>query len=256
MKSLPFSLSRSLVVRAPREVVFRYFTDPDRFARWWGEGSTIDGRVGGEVRIRYPNGVVALGAVEAIEPERRIVFTFGYETAHPELPPGTSRVTIELSDVADGTALRLRHDLPDEKMRDAHVPGWRYHLAVFANVVANEQFAGAAATVDAWFRAWAETDAAQRGRQLAACVTEHITLRDAWACVTGRDELLQHIGAVQLHMRGVVMRRRGEPRQCQGTALVDWTAAGPDGATALQGTNVVHFAPDGRIAHVVGIAGP
>lgn len=256
MTSLPHSLTRSLVIRAPRAVVFRYFTDPERFARWWGAGSTIDGRVGGAVCIRYPNGVVARGAVETIEPGRRIVFTFGYEAAHPELPPGSSRVTIELSDDADGTALRLRHDLPDERLRDAHVPGWRYHLAVFANVVANEQFAAAATTIDEWFLAWAETDADRRRERLTACTTDGVAMRDAHACVTGRDELQQHIGAVQMHMRGVVMRRHGEPRHCQGAALVDWTAAGADGATRMQGTNVVQFATDGRIAAVVGFGGP
>ena len=51
MTELPFALTRTLTIRAPRSVVFRYFTDSRRFAAWWGEGSTIDGRVGGAVRI-------------------------------------------------------------------------------------------------------------------------------------------------------------------------------------------------------------
>ena len=67
MTELPFALTRTLTIRAPRSVVFRYFTDSRRFAAWWGEGSTIDGRVGGAVRIQYPNDIIAAGEVTAME---------------------------------------------------------------------------------------------------------------------------------------------------------------------------------------------
>jgi hypothetical protein len=56
-------------------------------------------------------------------------------------------------------------------------------------------------------------------------------------------------------MPGVALRREGEARQCQGTALVDWVASGPDGAPRAKGTNVFELAPDGRIARVTGIWG-
>ena len=49
-------LEREITIGAPRETVFAYFTDSERFARWWGAGSRIDPRPGGEVEIRYPNG--------------------------------------------------------------------------------------------------------------------------------------------------------------------------------------------------------
>ena len=32
---------RTVVICAPREAVYRYFTDSERFARWWGTGSRI-----------------------------------------------------------------------------------------------------------------------------------------------------------------------------------------------------------------------
>ena len=255
MNDLPHPIERSLVIRAPRADVFRYFTDPARFARWWGEGSRIDGRVGGEVRIRYPGGVVARGEVTALEPDRRVAFTYGYENSHPELPPGSSLVTIELLDDPDGTRLRFRHDLPDTKMRDAHVPGWRYHLAVFANVVANERHAGVAGTVDRWFEAWAETDAAARRALLAGCATDDVEVRDAHACLVGRDELHGHIANTHVHLPGLVMKRAGDVRPCQGTALVAWSASGPDGRPVATGTSVLRLTPDGRIAAAIGFAG-
>jgi len=252
MNKLPFSLERSLVIRAPRQIVFRYFTDSERFARWWGPGSTIDGKVGGTVRIQYPNQIVARGTVTAIRPDRSIAFTFGYENSHPELPPGQSLVTIELLDDPAGTRLQFRHELATEALRDMHQAGWRYHLAVFTNVVANEQHAGIAATCDTWFVAWAETDATKRLALLEQCTTEQVALQDAYSCLAGRNDLDGHIANCHVHVPGVIMQRAGEPRHCQGTALVEWTASDPQGNPRGKGTHVVSLAADGRIASVVG----
>ena len=62
---LPYHLHRTVTIEAPREIVFRYFTDSPRWAAWWGEGSSIDARPGGKVYIRYPNGVEVVGEVLA-----------------------------------------------------------------------------------------------------------------------------------------------------------------------------------------------
>jgi uncharacterized protein YndB with AHSA1/START domain len=252
MNPLPFSLDRSLVIRAPRGVVFRYFTDSARFAQWWGKGSSIEARVGGAVRIVYPNGVVALGAVTRVATGESIAFTYGYEDAAKPIRPGASLVTITLRDHADGTLLALRHDLDSEAARDAHVPGWRFQLALFANVVAREQHAGVAAVVDRWFAAWAESDAATRASLLAASAVDDVTLHDPYSCLHGRAELDAHIVATQQFAPGTRMQRVGDVRHCQGTALVEWTAANPAGQPLGKGTNVVRLAPDGRIAGVVG----
>ena len=251
-KDLPHSLTRSLVIRAPREVVFRYFTDSERFASWWGEGSTIDGRIGGTVHIRYPNEIVARGEVTRLEPDRAIAFTYGYESSQPELPPGSSLVTIELFDDPAGTRLELRHELTSEGMRDQHVAGWRYQLSVFANVVARAHHGDLAAMLDRWFQAWSEADAANRGRLLAACATDDVAMHDSYSCVTGRGELEGHITNYRVHMPGISMQRDGEPKHCQGTVIVGWTASDPAGTRKAQGTNVIELAPDGRIARVVG----
>jgi uncharacterized protein YndB with AHSA1/START domain len=252
MTDLPHSLARSLVIKAPRALVFRYFTDPERFARWWGEGSTIDGRVGGELRIVYPNQVVAAGTVTRIERDRLIAFTYGYEDPGKSLPVGGSLVTVELADHAEGTLLRLQHALPTEVDRDQHVPGWRFQLALFANVVADEQNAGLDAVVDAWFRAWGEADAAVRDRILTGCTTDEVSMQDQWSCLAGRAELSQHIGLCLQMAPGVVMQRIGDVRHCQSTALVEWTARDAAGAPRGAGTNVVRLHADGLIAGVVG----
>ena len=63
MTTLPFQVERAVIIRATPETVFRFFTDTEYWARWWGAGSTIDPRPGGRVLIRYPGGNEASGEV-------------------------------------------------------------------------------------------------------------------------------------------------------------------------------------------------
>lgn len=246
-------LNRSVLIRARRATVFRYFTDPERFAAWWGEGSTIEGRPGGEVRIVYPGGSTASGNVVELAVEERIVFTFGYDDPSKPIAPGGSTVTVRLEDHPLGTLLHLEHAVADEATRDMHVPGWRYQLAVFANVAAAEEHAGLDERLDRWFALWANPDADERAAELARLATEDVTFKDAFACVEGRDELNAHVSAAQAHGGGAVLERAGPCRQCQGTALVDWQARGPDGAVQLRGSNVIELAADGRVRSVCGL---
>ncbi len=248
---LPHALDRTVTIRAPREGVFRYFTDTRRFAAWWGAGSSIEPRPGGAVRIRYPNGVEAAGEVVEIEPPERIVFTYGYPSGEP-IPPGASRVTVRLRDDDGGTRLELRHEFAEAAVRDHHVQGWRYQLAVFANVVSDETHAAAAERIDAWFAIWSEPDAATRRRVLEAQVTPDVSFRDRYSCTHGLDDLDAHLAAVAQFFPGVRLERAGEVRHCQAEALADWVARAADGAERGRGTNAFRFAPDGRIAAVVG----
>jgi uncharacterized protein YndB with AHSA1/START domain len=254
MKGLDFSLDRTVTIAARRETVFRYFTDSERFAAWWGAGSRIEPRAGGTVHIRYPNAVVAGGEVLEIAPPERIVFTYGFESGRP-IPIGASRVTVTLDELAAGTLVRLRHELPSAEARDEHVQGWRYQLSVFANVVAREAHAGAGTLADRFFACWGDTDAGRRRAELATVASEAVAFRDPYSCTSGIDDLNAHIAASQRFMPGVVLERRGEPRQCQGTALVDWSVRGPGGEERAKGTNAFEFAPDGRIARVTGFWG-
>ena len=254
MPPLDHTLDRTILIRAPRATVFNYFTDSERFARWWGQGSTIDPRPGGAVRIRYPNGVLASGEILEIDPGSRLVFTFGYESGQP-MPPGASRVTITLVDTAGGTRLSLHHAFADPAARNQHVQGWRYQLALFANVAADEVYAGAERLCDTYFALWNETDEERRRAGFAAIASETLAFRDRFSCTDGTDDLAAHVGAAQVHMPGLTLARHGALRQCQGTAVVDWTATGTDGSIKGRGTNVFAFGPDGRITSVVGFWG-
>lgn len=246
MKDLPLRYERTVIIRARPAAVFRYFTDSERFASWWGKGSTIDARSGGKVNIVFPGGSTAGGEVLTIDPGKRIVFTYGYDDPARPVVRGGSRVTISVAPHADGTSLHLLHEVADENARTQHIAGWRFQLSTFANIAAREEHGAVAERIDAFLAAWSEADEAKRTTALSAVTTEDVAFRDAYACLSGRAELIDHIAALQKNMPGVVLKRDGDARHCQGTVLVDWTA-GP-----AVGTNVFRLAGDGRIADVVG----
>ncbi len=84
MGSSEWDLVLTRTFDAPRELVFRAWTDPKHVAGWWGpNGFTnpvceVDARVGGEMRIhmRAPNGVVypMKGVFEEIDEPEHLVF--------------------------------------------------------------------------------------------------------------------------------------------------------------------------------------
>jgi uncharacterized protein YndB with AHSA1/START domain len=249
-------LRRTVLIRAPRSIVFRYFTDSARFAAWWGAGSTIDPTPGGAVVIRNPNAIVASGHVESISPDERIVMTYGYENASHGMPPGSTRVTIVLREVAEGTELELVHELGTAAQREQHEAGWRYQLSVFANVVAREHHAAAPERLEAWFKAWNEPASDARLAMLEALAESDVSFQDDYAAIRGLADLHGHIGAIHVHMRGMRLERTGAARLCQGHALVDWQIRAPDGQVAGRGHNVFELSPTGRIRRVIGFRDP
>jgi uncharacterized protein YndB with AHSA1/START domain len=251
MPALAHRLDRSIVINAPREAVFRYFTDSAHWATWWGAGSTIDARPGGKVYIRYPEGTEVAGEVIDVKPPGRIVFTYGYVKGEP-FPAGGSRVTVQLAAERGATRLTLTHELADAAVRDQHIQGWRYQLSLFSNVVADEINRGAAAAVDAWFDAWAEADAAKREKTLGAIASADVRFHDRYSNISTLAELFPHIAAAQHFMPGMRMERSGDVRHCQGTVLANFVIVAPDGAERASGTNVFVFGPGGQIETATG----
>lgn len=246
------TLDRKITIGARRETVFRYFTDSDRFAKWWGAGSHVDPRPGGAVFIHYPNGVVANGEVIEIEPPRRFVFT--YTTPGQSLAEA-SIVTITLDEVEQGTALNLHHAFSSAKIRDHFVQGWRHQLALFSKTVAEEVHSTVADKVDAYLRAWGEPDGKVRRSLLESCATPGLVFRDAFSATDGMEEMLANLEAVQVFMPGMTLQRAGEVRMSHGTAIADWTASAADGSPRGKGSNVYDLSPDGLISRVVGFWG-
>ena len=255
MSSLAHKLDRTIVINAHREAVFRFFTDSSRWANWFGAASTIDARPGGKIYIRYPEGTEVAGEVLDVRPPERIVFTYGFVSGKP-IPPGSSRVTIQLQADRSATRLQLTHEFDDAAVRDEHLQGWRFQLSLFSNVVADEVNSGASTAVDAWFDSWAEPNAAVRERTLTRIAASAVQFHDRYSNIGGLAELFPHIAAAQHFMPGMRMRRRGDARHCQGMVLADFTLVGPDGNERASGTNVFVFGPTGQIESATGFMNP
>lgn len=131
-------------IDAPIETVFAFFTDPDRYRSWMGVGADLDPQPGGKYRVQMTgrSELVAVGVYLAIEPPRRISFTWGWEPGGrpPEeaidVPVGTSKVDVTLEPDGDGTLVRLRHTgLPTRRTHRFHDWGWGLTLDRLSNAV-------------------------------------------------------------------------------------------------------------------------
>ena len=251
MTELKFHLDRSILICALRDTVFRYFTDSTRWADWWGKGSTIDPRTGGAVKIVFPNGIRASGEVLEIEEGHRIVFTYGFDSGKP-IPPGSSRVTIVVKDHPEGTHLTLHHELADQTVRDEHVQGWRFQLAVFANVASRNQHHDVQNTIDKYFEMWNLMDAVERKKVMEELMDSDCKFQDQYSCNSGLDDMNAHISAGKIFMPGLTIAREGEVSQCQGSVLSNWIARKSDGSQIGKGVNVFTLTPAGRIKKIVG----
>lgn len=139
-------LTLTRVIDAPRQLVFKAWTQPEHVARWWGPkgfvtiGCDMDIRVGGRFRVgmRSPQGTEhwKVGVYrEIVEPER-VVFTFAWESAGGT-PGHELLTTVTFAEEGARTRLTLNQALFETaKARDDHLGGWASCLERFADYIA------------------------------------------------------------------------------------------------------------------------
>jgi uncharacterized protein YndB with AHSA1/START domain len=141
---------RELVVThvfdAPRRLVFRAWTEPERAAHWWGPKGFVsvscemEVRPGGTWRrvMRAPDGVLHTGRGvyrEILAPER-LVFTYAWEDGDGR-PGHETLVTVIFAEHGEKTELTLRQAIFETPTaRDAHEAGWTSCLERFAEYLA------------------------------------------------------------------------------------------------------------------------
>ncbi len=136
---------------APRELVFRAWTDPEHFVRWWGPECftaphcTIDLRPGGawHACMRGPDGkdYWSKGVYREIVPPERIVTTDYFSNAEgekieptdhglPESWPSEMLVTVTFEELAGGkTRLTVHQSVPEALARQiGAIEGWKQTL--------------------------------------------------------------------------------------------------------------------------------
>jgi uncharacterized protein YndB with AHSA1/START domain len=96
-------------IAAPPATVFSFFSDVTRWLRSQGVEADIELEPGGVFRMNVRGDGFASGTVLEVVPERRLVFTWGWEEERLGVPRGSTVVEIELEPDGDGTFLRLSH---------------------------------------------------------------------------------------------------------------------------------------------------
>jgi uncharacterized protein YndB with AHSA1/START domain len=142
------SLELKRLINAPRESVFKAWTDPEQIKQWFIPDSETairsvkaDPRVGGKFRIQTqrPDGefFTAVGTYREVKPPERLVFTWawekdGSEADFGEVEPNETQVTLQFLEHGKQTMLVLTHENFDSvERRDRHAGGWGGCLDTF-----------------------------------------------------------------------------------------------------------------------------
>jgi uncharacterized protein YndB with AHSA1/START domain len=136
-------LSITRVFDAPRRLVFKAWTEPDRAAQWWGpRGFTtisceMEVRPGGAYRrcMRSPEGTVhcTRGVYREVVVPERLVFTSAWEDGDGA-PGHETLVTVTFAEHDGKTRLTLHQGLFDSvESRNGHQVGWASCLERFAD---------------------------------------------------------------------------------------------------------------------------
>jgi uncharacterized protein YndB with AHSA1/START domain len=127
-------VEQTVRIAARPETVWRYWTDPERMAAWWGAAAELDPQPGGACVVEMDHGPVMRGEYLELVPHERIVFSFGWESTDEALavPPGSTTVEVTLTEDGDGTILALRHTGLPAAFSDEHRKGWAQFLPLLA----------------------------------------------------------------------------------------------------------------------------
>jgi uncharacterized protein YndB with AHSA1/START domain len=132
------SASDDLVVErrvdAAPATIFRFLNDPARWIRWQGIEADIEPRPGGRFRVNVTGDGFASGEFVEIIPNRRVVFTWGWESPDSPVPPGSTTVAIDLIPDGDKTIIRLTHSQLPPPTRQTHKHGWNNYADRLAAV--------------------------------------------------------------------------------------------------------------------------
>ena len=79
-------LIREVVMDASPATIFPFLTDPAQHVRWMGTEAELDPRVGGVYRVLAHGQHPGVGEFLEVVPDRKVVFTFGWDEPEPPDP--------------------------------------------------------------------------------------------------------------------------------------------------------------------------
>ncbi len=125
-------IRRELFIAADQATVFAFLTDPDKLVRWMGTQCQLDPRHGGVYLVKVDGQHVARGEFEEVTPNSRLVYSFGWERSDMGIPPGATRVEIDLAPGEGGTLLSFVHSGLPQPAVAPHTDGWTHYLGRLA----------------------------------------------------------------------------------------------------------------------------
>jgi len=151
-KSTDHKLVITRDLNAPREVVWKAWTEPAQMKLWLElvddmkiESAKVDLRVGGKFRIqtKRPDGefFTAAGTYLEVNPPEKLVYTWDWEkdgagTEFGELEGQETQLTVEFRASGKKTQLVLTHEkFASVERRDRHIEGWNMWINGLANFV-------------------------------------------------------------------------------------------------------------------------
>ena len=148
------ALRVSRIFDAPRELVFKAWTEASQFKQWFGaaacEGGVLqsvkmDAREGGKYRlqVRSADGEfwTTAGVYREVKPPELLVFTWEFEKDGSgddfgEVEPPETLVTVEFKALGKQTELILTHEkFASVESRDRHNQGWNKCLVELGKFV-------------------------------------------------------------------------------------------------------------------------
>jgi uncharacterized protein YndB with AHSA1/START domain len=127
-------LIQEVVIDASPATIFPFLIDPSHHIQWMGTEADLDPQVGGIYRVLARGKHPGVGAFVEVVPDRKVVFTFGWDEPNHPIPAGSTEVEITLTPDGDKTRVRLTHrGLPDDAVSD-HTQGWAHYLDRLATV--------------------------------------------------------------------------------------------------------------------------
>ena len=136
------TVRRELAIAARPETVWDFLVDPEKAVRWMGISAELDPTPGGIYHVEVLPGQIARGEFVEVDPPHRVVFTWGWEASDASaavVPPGSSRIEIELVADGEGTLLRFQHELPTAEEAQKHNHGWEHYLGRLATVASGAE---------------------------------------------------------------------------------------------------------------------
>jgi uncharacterized protein YndB with AHSA1/START domain len=118
-----FKVDQTIIINAPRDLVFKLITDPVESKRW-AATTMFEGRLGGRYQM-VKGEWIAEGEIIEWDPPRAVSYTWDWKNA----PIGTRTVVrFALTEEGKTTLVRLTHTgFPDEERASGHSDGWTYY---------------------------------------------------------------------------------------------------------------------------------